>query len=48
MSEINHFKFFVQWSGDVVDDVNHLHVKIIHSKLLVGHLYIVREDFSPL
>jgi hypothetical protein len=33
-------------SGDVAVDVNHLHVKRIHLEFLVGHLYIVREDFD--
>jgi hypothetical protein len=28
----------------VIADVNHLHIKRIHLKFLVGHLYIVRDD----
>jgi hypothetical protein len=45
MSEINYFKVFVMCSDDVVADMDHLHVKRIHLELLVGHLYIVRENF---
>jgi hypothetical protein len=44
MSEINYYKFFVLCSGDVAADVDHLHVKKIHLKVLVGNLYIVRDD----
>jgi hypothetical protein len=38
MNEIGHFKVFVLCSGDVVADVDHLHVKKIY---LVGFSYIV-------
>jgi hypothetical protein len=41
MNEIDHFKVFVLYSGDVPADVDHLHVKRIH---LVGFSYIVIED----
>jgi hypothetical protein len=44
MSEINHFKRFVLYSGDMIADVNHLHIKRIHLEFLMGHVYIVRED----
>jgi hypothetical protein len=44
MSKINPFKKIVLCSGDVRDDVYHLHIKRIHLKPLVSHLYIVRED----
>jgi hypothetical protein len=44
MSEINHFKKKLLCSGNVIADVNHLHIKRIHLKFLVGHLYIVRDD----
>jgi hypothetical protein len=30
MNEIDHFNFFVLYSGDVVADVDHLHAKRIH------------------
>jgi hypothetical protein len=30
MSEINHFKVFILYSGDVAADVDHLNVKKIH------------------
>jgi hypothetical protein len=30
MNEIDHFKVFVFYSGDVTADVDHLHVKRIH------------------
>jgi hypothetical protein len=30
MNEIDHFKLFILYSGDVEADVEHLHVKIIH------------------
>jgi hypothetical protein len=33
MSEINHFKGFVLYSGDVATDMDHLNIKRIH---LVG------------
>jgi hypothetical protein len=38
MNEIDHFKVCVLYSGDVVADVDHLHVKRIH---LVGFSYII-------
>jgi hypothetical protein len=41
MNEIDHFKKIVLCSGDVIADVDHLHVKIIH---LVSFSYIVIED----
>jgi hypothetical protein len=44
MSEINHCKVFVLCSGNVAADVDHLHVKKIHLKVLVGNLYIVKDD----
>jgi hypothetical protein len=44
MSEIHHFKFFILYNGDVITDVDHLHVNTIHLEHLVDHLYIVRED----
>jgi hypothetical protein len=43
MSEINHFKVLVLYSGDVVANVDHLHVKKIH---LVSSSYIVIEDYA--
>jgi hypothetical protein len=48
MSENNHFKLFVLCSGDVAVDVYHFHVKRIHLEPLVGHHYIVREDWDCL
>jgi hypothetical protein len=45
MCEINHFKVFVLYSCDIAADVDHLHVKIIYLEFLMGHLYIVREDY---
>jgi hypothetical protein len=30
MNEIDHFNFFVLYSGDVTADVDHLHVNRIH------------------
>jgi hypothetical protein len=30
MGDIEHFKFFILSSGDVVADVDHLHIKRIH------------------
>jgi hypothetical protein len=45
MCEINHFKAFVLYSCDIAADVDHLHVKIIYLEFLMGHLYIVREDY---
>jgi hypothetical protein len=44
MCDINNFKAFVLCSCDVTINVDHLHVKRIHLKSLVDHLYIVRED----
>jgi hypothetical protein len=44
MNEINHFKVFVLFSGDVAANVDHLHVKRDH---LVGFSYIVIEDTWP-
>jgi hypothetical protein len=41
MNEIDYFKVFVLCSGDVVADVDHLHVKIIHLMCLS---YIVIQD----
>jgi hypothetical protein len=41
MNEIDHFKVFVLYSGDVAADVDHLHVKRID---LVGFSYIVIKD----
>jgi hypothetical protein len=41
MNEINHFKFFVLYSGDVISHVDYLHVKRIY---LVNFSYIVIED----
>jgi hypothetical protein len=41
MNEIDHFKVFILYSGDVTADVDHLHIKRIH---LVGFSYIVIED----
>jgi hypothetical protein len=43
MNEIDHFKIFVLYSGDVAADVDYLHVKKFH---LVGFSYIVIEDKS--
>jgi hypothetical protein len=45
MNEIDNFKVFVLCSGDVIADVDHLHVKRIY---LVGFSYIVIEDSSVL
>jgi hypothetical protein len=42
MNEIDHFKVFIIYSGDVAIDVNHLYVKRIH---LVSFSYIVIENF---
>jgi hypothetical protein len=44
MSKIYYFKNFGLCSGDMTTNVNHLHIKRIHLKPLVGHLYIVREN----
>jgi hypothetical protein len=41
MNEIDHFNFFILYSGDVTADVDHLHVKRIY---LVGFFYIVIEN----
>jgi hypothetical protein len=41
VDKIDHFKIYVLCSGDVVADVDHLHVKIIH---FVDFSYIVIED----
>jgi hypothetical protein len=41
MNEIDHFKVFVLYSGDVMANVDHLHVK---ENSLVGFSYIVIED----
>jgi hypothetical protein len=41
MNEINHFKVFILYSGDVTVDVDHLHIKIIH---LVRFFYIIIKD----
>jgi hypothetical protein len=46
MSEINQFKKFILYSGDVTADVDQLHIKRIHLEPFVGHLYIVREDIN--
>jgi hypothetical protein len=43
MNEIDHFKFFVFYSGDVTTDVDHLHIKRIH---LVNFSYIVIDDVT--
>jgi hypothetical protein len=45
MNEIDHFKVFVFYSGDVTADVDHLHVKRIH---LVSFSYIVIDDYHHL
>jgi hypothetical protein len=45
MNEIDHFKVFILYSGDVAADVDKLYVKIIH---LVSLSYIVIEDFISL
>jgi hypothetical protein len=45
MSGINHFKTFILCRGDVAADVDHLHIKRIHLKSLVSHLYIIREKY---
>jgi hypothetical protein len=42
MNEIDHFKVFIIYSGDVTIDVNQLYVKRIH---LVSFSYIVIENF---
>jgi hypothetical protein len=44
MNEIDHFNFFVLYSGDMVANVDHLYVKRIHLVHLVGFSYIVIED----
>jgi hypothetical protein len=44
MNEIDHFNFFVLCSGDIVADMDHLHVKKIHLVYLMGFSYIVIED----
>jgi hypothetical protein len=41
MNEINHFKVFILYSGDVTADMDHLHVKKFH---LVNFSYIVIVD----
>jgi hypothetical protein len=43
MNEIDHFKVFILYSGDVAADVDYLYVKKFH---LVGFSYIVIEDKS--
>jgi hypothetical protein len=30
MNEIDHFKFFILYNGNMIVDVDHLHVKIIY------------------
>jgi hypothetical protein len=40
MNKIDHFNFFVLYSGDVIVDVDHLHVKRIY----LSFSYIVIED----
>jgi hypothetical protein len=46
MDENNHFEIFVLCVGDVAADIDHFYVKRINLKLLVSHLYIVREDHT--
>jgi hypothetical protein len=41
MSEINYFKIFILYSGDVAADMDHLHIKRIH---LMGFSYIFIRD----
>jgi hypothetical protein len=41
MNEIDHFKVFILCIGDMVADVDHLHVKRIY---LVGFSYIVIDN----
>jgi hypothetical protein len=41
MNEIDYFKVFVLYSSNVVDDVDHLHVKKIY---LINLFYIIIED----
>jgi hypothetical protein len=41
MNEIYYFKIFILYSGDVITDINHLHIKRIY---LVVFSYIVIED----
>jgi hypothetical protein len=41
MNEIGYFKMFVFCTGDVIVDIDHLHIKRIH---LVNFLYIIVED----
>jgi hypothetical protein len=43
MCEIDHFKVFVVYSGDVAADVDYLHIKRIH---LVCYSYIVRIELD--
>jgi hypothetical protein len=43
MNEIDHFKYFILYSGDVAADMDHLHVKRIH---LVCFSYIIIEYYS--
>jgi hypothetical protein len=43
MNEIDYFKIFVFYSGDVTTDVDHLHIKRIH---LVNFSYIVIDDVT--
>jgi hypothetical protein len=42
MNEIDYFKLFVLYSGDVAANVDHLHVNRIY---LVGFSYIVIKDY---
>jgi hypothetical protein len=44
ISDNNHYRNFVLCSGNVTANVDHLHVKKIHLKVLVSNLYIVRDD----
>jgi hypothetical protein len=43
MNEIDYFKVFILYSGDVTIDVNHLHIKRID---LVNFSYIVIDDMT--
>jgi hypothetical protein len=43
MNEFDYFKVFILYSGDVIADMDHLHVKRIH---LVSFSYIVIDNLS--
>jgi hypothetical protein len=42
MNKIDNFKVFILYSGDVITDVNHLHVK---RRYLINFSYIIIENY---